>query len=676
MYVNGLRFESGSAAVEVSIDGKITKLAVVRNGKGRSRLDRWGPGGREDGCVGEINLRDLAEILAREGLSEIKAIVSLKHVDAEVMLDPSKAMGREGREIPTEQLRDALAKVPPHVAREIAIAQLHTLPYGKENHESATRRLQLMLPFLADGDIRQAVLEGAENVLDHAMPRVVGEIGYFSPKDAQWLTDRRTELAALSSTGVFGAAEADIALCIKAASGSATTDEARRAVQSEFATEAQVLDIITAYNMTDAIGPHLSERSLMTLIDSKHEQCAIADWDGYALPALEDFQTYLKAAVALVTKDPGNLGLLLNGTPNRSGLFAYSHPAAVAASISRSTRWLGDKSAAFGYPDFYQEVFDTAASSGYPGVVALRTLMSDVDKEFSYERGMLGGNNYFALRASVAAYSKALASCSGKISESQALDVLSRDSIPEIEAVSMVSAVSDLSELERLSEDDRPSVQLAALLRMDSLGVPRVQRASELINSGVINPAKTLPSLICETISRSGDNQAAISYIKSLKWLDWDSGTCIGADYLGVELASAVSETIPVLEEDAPIRKVVQMALSTASDMDDLVKAASKKNKGSKNYDNLVGFGDRMVLTLLEERAAVSGDWRDVRDLQEFIKDEFSHLDTVLRSGSAERIVSRLDSKGLRRVLSLEDKDEGSAKIDTSLVEAARKALS
>lgn len=47
----GFRIESGSALVTVLIDGQETDLRVVRNGNGRSRIDK-----------GEISLSDLAEM--------------------------------------------------------------------------------------------------------------------------------------------------------------------------------------------------------------------------------------------------------------------------------------------------------------------------------------------------------------------------------------------------------------------------------------------------------------------------------------------------------------------------------------------------------------------------------------------------------------------------------------
>ena len=73
----GLRAQSGSVAVKLSwTDGTIKTLAVVRSGKGRSRIDRWEANPRPDGATGEINTRDLQDWMKQNGVGEIEGVLN------------------------------------------------------------------------------------------------------------------------------------------------------------------------------------------------------------------------------------------------------------------------------------------------------------------------------------------------------------------------------------------------------------------------------------------------------------------------------------------------------------------------------------------------------------------------------------------------------------------------
>jgi hypothetical protein len=135
VYLSGLRAKSGTPIVE--IDG--VKYRVIRNGKGRSRLDRWADEPLPDGCVGEISLRDLSEKLVERGASNTQVTVSTPDGTYTVTLDPERAMGEDGREYGDITL--ILAAMDAAGRRAAALDQIRTAPESGENIEAAQARI-------------------------------------------------------------------------------------------------------------------------------------------------------------------------------------------------------------------------------------------------------------------------------------------------------------------------------------------------------------------------------------------------------------------------------------------------------------------------------------------------------------------------------------------------------
>ena len=127
----GLRFQSGSARVSVVIDGVTHDLKVIRNGKGRSRIER-----------GEINLRDLALHVAQG--ESIDATVLLDGVEVPITIDPRTAMGRGGR-IKARELDAETGHLSPDKKVALARSQIKSLPYSHANSDEAKVRLDWAL---------------------------------------------------------------------------------------------------------------------------------------------------------------------------------------------------------------------------------------------------------------------------------------------------------------------------------------------------------------------------------------------------------------------------------------------------------------------------------------------------------------------------------------------------
>ena len=127
----GLRFQSGSARVSVVIDGVTHDLKVIRNGKGRSRIER-----------GEINLRDLALHVAQG--ESIDATVLLDGVEVPITIDPRTAMGRGGR-IKAYELDAETGHLSPDKKVALARSQIKSLPYSHANSNEAKVRLDWAL---------------------------------------------------------------------------------------------------------------------------------------------------------------------------------------------------------------------------------------------------------------------------------------------------------------------------------------------------------------------------------------------------------------------------------------------------------------------------------------------------------------------------------------------------
>jgi hypothetical protein len=123
VYASGLRIESGRATVD--LDGKTYR--VVRDGKGASRLIRPSVDPLADG---EITLKDLQARLTAQGLSSVPVTARTASGTFSVQLDPTTAMGRQGRQ---GDFASALAAMPPRERRAAAMHQLTTLPLSAKN---------------------------------------------------------------------------------------------------------------------------------------------------------------------------------------------------------------------------------------------------------------------------------------------------------------------------------------------------------------------------------------------------------------------------------------------------------------------------------------------------------------------------------------------------------------
>lgn len=148
----GFRIESGSALVTVLIDGQETDLRVIRNGSGRSRIDK-----------GEISLSDLAEMFPEQESFDIK--VTHNGVSIPLSLNPSSAMGRQGRES-IKDLRDSLESLDPVSRKILAELQMETLPYGKEHSKEALSRLKWALYQADHLRVSEAALAMAAEIMD------------------------------------------------------------------------------------------------------------------------------------------------------------------------------------------------------------------------------------------------------------------------------------------------------------------------------------------------------------------------------------------------------------------------------------------------------------------------------------------------------------------------------
>jgi len=183
VYVSGLRFKSGTPFIEIQSSfldsvskepskepSKLVRLAVVRDGKGASRLDRWASKPSRFGVVGEINLRDLSKVLDNSGMSDVDALVSLSLDDSSdaglisLVLDPTAAMGRRGRLLDSDMIDDALLSLPDPQCQALVKDQLRNMPYGVENSKDASLRLQVLLRHATPESIAEVVKESTDFV--------------------------------------------------------------------------------------------------------------------------------------------------------------------------------------------------------------------------------------------------------------------------------------------------------------------------------------------------------------------------------------------------------------------------------------------------------------------------------------------------------------------------------
>ena len=183
VYVSGLRFKSGTPFIEIQSSfldavskepskepSKLVRLAVVRDGKGASRLDRWASKPSRFGVVGEINLRDLSKVLDNSGMSDVDALVSLSLDDSSdaglisLVLDPTAAMGRRGRLLDSDMINEALLSLPDTQCQALVKDQLRNMPYGVENSKAASLRLQVLLRHATPESVAEIVKESTDFV--------------------------------------------------------------------------------------------------------------------------------------------------------------------------------------------------------------------------------------------------------------------------------------------------------------------------------------------------------------------------------------------------------------------------------------------------------------------------------------------------------------------------------
>ena len=162
----GLRAQSGSVAVKLSwTDGTIKTLAVVRSGKGRSRIDRWEANPRPDGATGEINTRDLQDWMKQNGVGEIEGVLNADGVSLKVSLERDALMGRAGRRHALfGEYLDGLGEIERKAA---ALFMLKNMPYGLENTEDFRERTDASLKVLDDENIKKLLENGNFNFLGH-----------------------------------------------------------------------------------------------------------------------------------------------------------------------------------------------------------------------------------------------------------------------------------------------------------------------------------------------------------------------------------------------------------------------------------------------------------------------------------------------------------------------------
>ena len=212
VYVSGLRFKSGTPFIEIQSSfldsvskepskepSKLVRLAVVRDGKGASRLDRWASKPSRFGVVGEINLRDLSKVLDNSGMSDVDALVSLSLDDSSdaglisLVLDPTAAMGRRGRLLDSDMINEALLSLPDPQCQALVKDQLRNMPYGVENSKAASLRLQVLLRHATPESVAEIVKESTDFV-----KHIDRETVSLMPPDT--LTSLQATLLSLSHT--------------------------------------------------------------------------------------------------------------------------------------------------------------------------------------------------------------------------------------------------------------------------------------------------------------------------------------------------------------------------------------------------------------------------------------------------------------------------------------------
>jgi hypothetical protein len=192
IYASGLRIKDGDGCVIV--DGK--KLRVVRDGNGKSRVDLQKFSIETGLTDGEISLRDLKTVLAERGEALTTLEVSAETPEGEhlrfyVNLDPSKAMGRQGRE---GDFKRTMTWLSPNqtFAENVSRYQLMTLPDSdKQAGKETAERLRLAVTTLGVARA-QSLLDGRfglladQALLDETLAYITSE--NYQPSVRPWLT--------------------------------------------------------------------------------------------------------------------------------------------------------------------------------------------------------------------------------------------------------------------------------------------------------------------------------------------------------------------------------------------------------------------------------------------------------------------------------------------------------
>jgi hypothetical protein len=164
IYATGLRIASGEGVVD--LDGRM--LRVVRDGKGKSRLDLALANPPSDG---EISLKDLRAVLEARGESSTELRVRTMSADGQatwfaVDINPDAAMGRQGRD---GDFKSAIEKMSGSGKVAASLYQLRTLPDSdKQAGRETSERLRL-------------VVETAGGVAA-ALPHLDGRFGLLADK--------------------------------------------------------------------------------------------------------------------------------------------------------------------------------------------------------------------------------------------------------------------------------------------------------------------------------------------------------------------------------------------------------------------------------------------------------------------------------------------------------------
>ncbi len=155
----GFRLHSGQAVVSLLIDGQLRELKVMRNGKGKSNLDR-----------GFIALKDLAAYVPEGDL--VKATVEHLGVKIPIQIDPRNAMGRSGRG-GVKELHETIEYLDIAQRYALGMLQIETLPDSTRNVGPARERLKFALKITKDELLQDEELVSLSAILDEETTQVL-----------------------------------------------------------------------------------------------------------------------------------------------------------------------------------------------------------------------------------------------------------------------------------------------------------------------------------------------------------------------------------------------------------------------------------------------------------------------------------------------------------------------